>query len=75
VDGWERRGKSTSVVLPMLFFGWKNMRCRRFNIAVTIPNAAFLGNGAAVRVLPYSRTARAMLTGKCRFSRSGQRCL
>jgi hypothetical protein len=26
----------------MLFFGWKNMRCHRSSIAVTIPNAAFL---------------------------------
>jgi hypothetical protein len=53
VEVWELRGKSACEVLPMLFFGWKNMRCRRSSIAVTIPNASFLGNGAAVPVFPH----------------------
>jgi hypothetical protein len=35
-------GKSACEVLPMLFFGWKNMRCHRFSIAVTIPHAVVL---------------------------------
>jgi hypothetical protein len=40
-------------VLRMLFFGWKNMRCHRSSIALTIPNAAFPGNEATVPVFPY----------------------
>jgi hypothetical protein len=28
------------------------MRCRRFSIAVTIPNAAFLGNGLPFQYFP-----------------------
>jgi hypothetical protein len=42
VEVWERRGKSACEVLLMLFFGWRNMRCGRSSIAVTIPKVAFL---------------------------------
>jgi hypothetical protein len=36
----------------MLFFGWKNMRCRRSSIAVTIPNVAVLGMGLSFGFFP-----------------------
>jgi hypothetical protein len=51
-----------SVAWSTCFFGWKNMKCCGLNIkvsipnvgiAVTIPNAALPGNGAAVPLSSY----------------------
>jgi hypothetical protein len=36
----------------MLFFGWRNMRCGRSSIAVTIPDAAFLVMGLLFGFFP-----------------------
>jgi hypothetical protein len=42
LNGVEVAEERHSDALPMCFFVWKNMQCRKFSIAVTIPNVAIV---------------------------------
>jgi len=48
---WEWRLRVTVSFGLCCFFGWKNMRCRRLNIEVSIPNVGIAVTIPCMRVL------------------------